>query len=202
MDLSCHLCRMNLSTLFKYIKYMKHLISKPILATLLLTGSTLLQAAPMTDTTANKLIQLAEVQTLLKNSQVEAQPLFKQQAEALLKNALATETLDAKQQQAANQISQLMANLSKQIIDNPEFLNMIKQSYQRTYSEEEAQAYIAFLSTPQGQSINRKSPELMKLVMQQSTALSDQISNDPQQQEKFMKQLNEIIQPLLKKQSK
>ena len=181
---------------------MKHLILKPLFATLLLSGCSLLQAAPMTDNTANKLIQLTEVQLLLKNSQIEIQPIFEQQAEVILKNALATETLDAKEQQAAKQISQLMANLSKQIIDNPEFLNMIKQSYQRTYSEEEAQAYIAFLSTPQGQSINRKSPELMKLVMQQSTALSNQISNDPQQQEKFMQQLNSIIQPLLKRKAK
>ena len=72
---------------------------------------------------------------------------------------------------------------------------MICKNFQKAFTEEEAQAYIAFLSTPMGQSINQKSAGLMNSILQETMTLSTAILNDSQQS--FNEKLASILQPLL-----
>jgi len=47
---------------------------------------------------------------------------------------------------------------NESIVSDPQFLHMICKNFQKAFTEGEAQAYIAFLSTPMGQSIDKKAP--------------------------------------------
>lgn len=165
----------------------------------LLASSTSLYAAPMKPQSLDKLIQLSNVEDLLKNSTAEMRPVFDQQAELIIQQALAVNKLNPKQQQAAQQLAQLMFNKNQEMLQHPKLMQMIKDVYQKTYTEEEAQAYIAFLGSPQGQSISKKTIKLTADMMQQSTQIAAELYNDPTQQKEFMLQLNKIIEPLVER---
>lgn len=110
---------------------------------------------------------------------------------------MSVKELNSKQQQAAQQISELMLSQTQQVMKNPKFIQMIKDTYQKTYSEEEAQAYIAFLNSPIGQSILKKSSVMLGTITQQSIQLTTNILKEPAQQQEMVHQLNKILQPLL-----
>lgn len=161
---------------------------------LVLGCTTAVNAAPMTTTTADKLIQLFDYQSIFKQDRESKKNLFEQQAEQMLKMALQEQELNSTQKKAVTQVAQLMSDLSKNIMNNPQYLTSLRQVYQNTYTEEEGQAYIAFLSSPHGQSIHKKMPQLM----QQSMQLNVKLMQDPQFQDTFMTQLSSIIEPLIK----
>ena len=75
---------------------------------------------------------------------------------------------------------------------------MIKNAYKKTYTEEEAQAYISFLSTPIGQSITQKSTVLMGDLMKQSMELTQKLLADPNKKAEFMAKFSAIMEPLIK----
>lgn len=168
-----------------------------LLLVTLLGSSANLYAAPMQSASLEKLIQLSNVEDLLKNSTTEMRPIFDQQADMIIKQALDVEKLDAKQQQAAQQLSQLMLSKNQEMLKHPKFIQAIKDVYQKTYTEEEAQAYITFLSSPLGQSISKKTIKLTADMMQQSTQVASELYNDPAQKEEFMRQLSKIVAPLV-----
>ncbi len=176
------------------------------IATLLLLGSftasSAIYAAPMTEQSLEKLMQLADIQNVLKSANAEIQPMFEQQAEEIVKQSLAVSTLNAKQQQGAKQLAQLMSNMNKQVTEHPKFLAMIKDTYRNTFTEEEAQANIAFLSTPLGQSITKKSAKLSSEIIQKSAQLAGEISEDPKHKQQFMQKFEQILQPLIDEQRK
>lgn len=161
-----------------------------------LSSSSALYAAPMKNESLEKLIQLSNVENFIKNSATEMRPVLDQQAELIIKQSLAVEKLNAKQQQAAQQLSALMFAKNQEIMQNPKFMQMIKNIYQKTYTEEEAQAYITFLSSPLGQSISLKTSKLTTEMMQESTKIAYELFNDTAQQKEFMLQLSKIIAPL------
>lgn len=163
----------------------------------LLGSSTQLYAAPMQAASLEKLIQLSNVEDLLKNNATEMRPVFEQQAEMIIKQSLSIKQLDAKQQQAAKQLSQLISSQNQDIMQHPKLMQAIKNIYQKTYTEEEAQAYIAFLSSPLGQSISKKTIKLSSEMMQQSNQIASELHNDSAYQKEFMLQLSKIMTPLV-----
>lgn len=163
----------------------------------LLGSSTTLYAEPLKPESLDQLIQLSNVKELLQGSAIEIRPLFEKQAESIIKQKLSVKELNSKQQQAAQQISELMLSQTQQVMKNPKFIQMIKDTYQKTYSEEEAQAYIAFLNSPIGQSILKKSSVMLGTITQQSIQLTTNILKEPAQQQEMVHQLNKILQPLL-----
>ncbi|TCM70761.1 hypothetical protein EC844_10130 [Acinetobacter calcoaceticus] len=159
--------------------------------------STTSYAAPIKPKSVDKLMQLSDVQGVLKNTGTEMKPMFDQQAEQIVKQSLAIDSLNPQQQQAARQISGLMSSMNQNVIENPKFVQLIKDVYQKTYTEEEAQAYIAFLSSPLGKSITQKTAKLTGEVMQQSMQMATEMVNDPAQQQKFIIEFEKIMKPLL-----
>lgn len=156
-------------------------------------SSTTVIAAPMTTATADKLIQLFDYQSLFKQTQDGKKDFFDQQAEQMLKMMLQEQQLNQKQQKAVVQISLLMSDLSKNITNNPQYREALRQVYKNTYTEEEGQAYITFLSSPIGQSIHQKMPQLM----QQSMQVNNKLMQDPEFQGAFMSRLSDIVEPLI-----
>lgn len=176
-------------------------LSTLLLITVLGTSSQL-YAAPMKEESLNKLIQLSNVEQQLQQTATDMRPAIEKQAEFIIQQGLSVQQLNPKQQQAAQQLTDLLVAQNQQLMKNPKFLQMIKNIYQKTYSEEEAQAYIAFLSTPQGQSIAKKGNALANEILQQSTQLAIEVSKEPGQQQAFLAQLQKILQPLIAEQQK
>ena len=153
-------------------------------------------ASPATEESVTKLIQLSELNTLLDQSAHDMQPYFDQQAEDLIKQVTATKTLNIDAQNAALQVSALLSDLHQQMIHNPKFIQMFKETFKKNYTEEELQAYISFLSTPMGQIINKKTNKVMSEIHTQTAQLSEQSMTTPEYQEAFKTKLMAIIQPL------
>ncbi len=173
---------------------------KSILITVgILTFSTAGFAQTVQDTTLEKLLKLSNTSQLIIQSSHDMKPLFDAQAQDLLKANLGLQTLNKEQQRAAEKISQLLQDTNQEIVSDPKFLNLIKSGYRSTFTEEEAQAYIQFLSTPMGQSINNKSSRLMNDIVKGTVSLTGEIMNDPARQEKFREQMMAIIHPLILK---
>ena len=175
---------------------LRNLIIASLFATTsLITLST--HAAAAKEQTIEKLMQISDIKGLIKEANQELKPMFDAQAQAILKDALKTPSLNAEQILAAEQISALMSKMSSDILEDPRFYTLLKTSFQNTFTEEEAQANIQFLSTPIGQSINKKSAALMGDVMRQSQALAEQSFQNPEKRDSFMQSIHAILQPLL-----
>ena len=156
-------------------------------------------ASPATEKSITKLIQLTELNTLLDQSSNDMQPYFDQKAEDLIKRVTSAQFLNIDEQNAALQVSALLSDLHQQMIHNPKFIQMFKDTFKKTYTEEELQAYIAFLSTPMGQTINKKTNKVMSEIYNQTAQLSEQSMTSPEYQKAFQTKLMAIIQPLTTK---
>ena len=179
---------------------MKRPLRNLIIASLFATTSIFTlstHAAAAKEQTIEKLMQISDIKGLIKEANQELKPMFDAQAQAILKDALKTPSLNAEQILAAEQISALMSKMSSDILEDPRFYTLLKTSFQNTFTEEEAQANIQFLSTPIGQSINKKSAALMGDVMRQSQALAEQSFQNPEKRDSFMQSIHAILQPLL-----
>ena len=159
-------------------------------------------AAPAQDKTIERLMLLSDVKGVISATNKEMKPMFDEQAKMILKDAFGSEQLNAKQLVAADKISALMAKMTSDITEDPKFYEMLKSSFQNTFTEEEALANIAFLDTPLGQSINKKSVQVMSDVMKQSQVLAEQMLQDPKKKAQFMEDFKKVMEPLIEEENK
>ena len=101
------------------------------------------------------------------------------------------------EQLAALELSQLLKDTSSKVFARPETLQAIEKIYAETLSEEEVQAYLKFLKTPEGRSINQKTLKISTNVFQYMSHLSQQSLNDPEQSSQLKEQFLTIIKPLV-----
>lgn len=167
-----------------------------IVSTLLLSSMSF--AAPIQDLSIEKLMQLSDIKGIIKKSNQELKPMYDQQAEQILKDALIVDNLNEKEQEAALKISELISSITTNVTEDQQFYDMIKNAYKKAYTEEEAQAYIAFLSTPVGKSITQKSTLLMGELMKESMEITQQRLENPTKKAEFISKLSDIIEPLIK----
>ena len=99
-------------------------------------------------------------------------------------------------------MSQLLKESSNQIIANPKTQQVIQDIYLKTYSEEELQASIKFLKTPEGQSITRKNAKMMGELSTYMMQLGQEIFNDDKTRENFQEKMMAIIAPLIVEKNK
>ena len=97
-------------------------------------------ASPATDKSVDKLMQLSNISEIFKQSTRDMQPYFDDQAEALVRQVTGAQTLNIDQQNAALQISALYSDIQQQLVTDPEYLNMFKSLFKKTFTEEEVQA--------------------------------------------------------------
>ena len=159
-------------------------------------------AKPATEASVEKALKLSDIQGTLAQSQQEMRPVYQQQAEDTIKQIFKTSNLNAEQQKAANQIADITASFSNKLISDPKFMQMLKESYQKTFTEEEVLANIQFLETPLGQSINKKSSKMMSEVMRNSMEMSTQMMQDPATQREINRQIEKTLTPLFEQANK
>ena len=154
-------------------------------------------ATVATDKSVEKLIQLSNISEIFKQSTRDMQPYFDEQAEELVHQVTGVQTLNIDQQNAALQVSALYTEAQQNLVSNPEFMNMFKALFKKTFTEEEVQANIAFLSTPLGQSINKKMNVLMTEILQETTKFSQEQMLKPENQKILKEKMDTILQPIL-----
>lgn len=159
-------------------------------------------AKPATETSVEKALKLSDISGTLAQSQQEMRPVYQQQAEDTIKQIFKTSSLNAEQQMAANQIADITAPFSNKLISDPKFMQMLKDVYQKTFTEEEVLANIQFLETPIGQSINKKSSKMMSEVMRNSIDMSAQMMQDPATQREINRQIEKTLAPLFEQAQK
>ena len=81
-------------------------------------------------------------------------------------------------------------------------MQMLKDVYMQTFTEEEVLANIQFLETPIGQSINKKSSKMMSEIMRNSIEMSAQMMQDPATQDEINQQVAKTLEPLFKQSKK
>lgn len=154
-------------------------------------------ASVATDKSIDKLMQLSNISEIFKQSTRDMQPYFDEQAEDLVHQVTGAQTLNIDQQNAVLQISALYSEVQQNMVSNPEFTDMFKALFKKTFTEEEVQANIAFLSTPLGQSINKKMNGLMTEVMQETTRFSQEQMLKPENQKVLKAKMETILKPIL-----
>lgn len=98
---------------------------------------------------------------------------------------------------AVLELSQLLKETSSKLFARPETIQAIEKIYKDTLSEEEIQAYLKFLKTPEGKSINQKNLQISTNVFQYMNTLSQKTLSDPEQSIQLQEQFLSIIQPLI-----
>lgn len=154
-------------------------------------------ATVATEKSVDKLIQLSNISEIFKQSTRDVQPYFDEQAEDLVRQITGAQTLNIEQQNAVLQISALYTEVQQNLVTNPEFTDMFKALFKKTFTEEEVQANIAFLSTPLGQSINNKTNSLMTEILQETTLFSQKQMLKPENQKVLKAKMEAILKPIL-----
>ncbi len=155
-------------------------------------------ASPAQLKSVKELITLSDLENVLNTSLEEMQPALDKQAENILLNILGKNELTTTQEHlAVLELSQLLKQTSSRVFARPETLQNIEKIYAEALTEEEIQAYLKFLKTPEGKSINKKNLKISTDVFQYMNSLSEQTLNDPEQSAELKEQFFTIIKPLI-----
>ncbi|AZM39348.1 DUF2059 domain-containing protein [Acinetobacter sp. WCHA39] len=173
-------------------------ISRVMVGLCLISAMQSVFATPARTQSVKELIKLSDLENLLHSSLDEMQPALDSKAESMLLKILGKERLTTNQEHLALvELSQLLKDTSSKMFMRPETLQTIEQIYTETLSEEEVQAYLKFLRTPEGKSINQKNLTISSNVFQYMNNLNQKTLNDPEQNLKLKEQLLSIIKPLI-----
>lgn len=156
------------------------------------------EASPAQIKSVKELIKLSELENVLHTSLDEMQPTLDAEAENILLRILGKQRLTTTEEYlAVIELGQLLKQTSSKMFARPETLQAIEQIYTETLSEEEVQAYLKFLRTPEGKSINQKNLKINTNVFQYMNNLSQKTLADPEQSLQLKEQLLSIIKPLI-----
>lgn len=176
--------------MLKYIHYLS--------IGLCLVSSMQIYASPARPQSVKELIKLSELENVLSTSLEEMQPTLDSEAENILLRVLGKQELTTIQEHlAVLELSQLLKETSSKIFARPETLQNIEKIYAESLSEEEIQAYLKFLKTPEGKSINQKTLKINNNVFQYMSNLGQQTLSDPKQNAQLKEQFLTILKPLV-----
>lgn len=157
-----------------------------------LSVSSLAFAAPASDQDIEKLIKLSELDLVFSQSLKQLEPLFDDEAKKIVTNIVGSTTLNPKQLEIAQQLSQAMNKTTQAALFDPKVTEKLKSTLKTIYTDKEVKAYNAFLSTPEGQAINRKSPEVMITVQK----FMEEILEENTAKGSIAEDIEKIISPL------
>ena len=172
---------------------------KPINFALVLCSALLVApmtiAAPAKASSVEHLLQLSEVDVVIQSTLAELHPHFEAESESIILRMTGGDQLDAHQLIASQEIAQLLFDTTKQIMTQPQVKLKIKDIMQNIYTEEEVQAYIEFLSTPEGQSINRKETQIVSEMQSYFEELAENSFHHVRFEQKLEDVMTRLMQP-------
>lgn len=166
-----------------------------VITTTLTLSSQISFAAPPTDASIEKLINLSKLDQMFNEGLAGLQPFFNEQSNLIIQNVVQSPNLNSGQQKAAQELAATMVSFTEAALKNEKVKDKIRLVIKNTYTEEELKAYNAFLSTPEGQSINLKST---KVSIELQSFMEELIKNSTDTTE-FEKIVEGILTPLIEK---
>ncbi|MCF9033432.1 DUF2059 domain-containing protein [Acinetobacter nectaris] len=139
-------------------------------------------------------IKLADINETLTETIKATSATFNEQAALMVKRRTGHTTPTVQDTDAAHKISQIMSQNITDMMQALDINKLTEDAFRKYYTEEELQVYIKFLSSPEGQSINKKSPILVQDIMK---SFSNTFQNNIELKEK-MKASNNEMQAILK----
>lgn len=153
---------------------------------------------PISDQTTQDLMQAIGVSSMMQMNTQDIYYSMQPHAEDMVKSIVQVETLNREEQDVANQLNHKMSELVITAMNEPQMSFIFHSLIKKTYTENEAQAYIRFLKSPEGKSIKNKSMkmsleanELAQQYMQHY--MTNKMVNDL----KFKQEFEAILAPLL-----
>lgn len=123
-------------------------------------------ASPAKPASVDELMQLSNAEKLVKESVNSYTPYFQKHSEQVIQNHTGHQTLTEQDQVAAQKLSKIFVNTVEVFLQQEKLIEIIKNIYMEQFSKEEIQAYIRFLKSPEGQSINQKMPIILQQIAQ------------------------------------
>ena len=152
-------------------------------------------AVPPTDQAVNKLIQVMNLDQLLQRTLQQIRPQLDQQAYLVVQNIVKHEQLTPQEQTVANQLADKLYAQSKKNTSWQELKPIYQKIYKDVYNAEEVQAQIDFYSSPIGQSILNKAPQVAQESMK---IMNSRLANSMQMAEKDFDAINKQLEILKK----
>lgn len=152
-------------------------------------------ATPPTDASIQQAVQLSHANEMAQESINSLKPMFVQQSVQMVQERTGHKVLSEHELDIANQLADVFFQTTQDQLKSINLNTISSELFKKYFTEEELQANIKFLSTPEGQSIQRKTPLMLADMVQQTQAAEQQQMNDPV----YMKQLQEKIISIQKK---
>lgn len=133
----------------------------------ILTLATLFTSITHANSPEQELIALTDTRQILKNSINSMLPVYKQRATQMVQQRTGHTTLNSKDLQVVDQLTQSLFNTSEDFLNRMNIQQSIEGVYASYYTEQEVQAYLKFLKSPEGRSIMSKNAQVNAAVEQQ-----------------------------------
>ncbi|WP_111893307.1 DUF2059 domain-containing protein [Acinetobacter sp. MB5] len=177
----------------------KHMILKLIVIGLCSLGfSQVALASPAKPASVDELIQLSNAEKLVKESVNSYTPYFQKHSEQVIKNYTGHQVLTEQDQIAAHKLTNIFLSTVEIFLQQAKPVEIVKNIYTKQLSEEEVQAYIHFLKSPEGQSINQKMPIILQQTAQQINQVTENLTQDKKFQQQMTQQIADVLKPLPK----
>ncbi|OTG64718.1 DUF2059 domain-containing protein [Acinetobacter silvestris] len=157
--------------------------------------SSICLAAQPSDQAVNKLMQVMKLDQLLQRTIQQIRPQLDQQAYMVVKNIVQHEQLTPPEQIVANQLADKMYQQSQKTVAWKEMQPIYQKIYKDVYNAEEIQAQIDFYSSPIGQSILNKTPQVAQESMK---VMNSRLASTIQATEKDFQEINTQLEQLKK----
>ena len=122
-------------------------------------------AAPASDQQVQQFLKVMNLDTLMQETIQKIRPQLDQQAYQIVKMTVKKDQLSPQEQVVANELSDKLYAQSLKTVSWEQMKPIYQKIYKEVYSAEEVQAQIDFYSTPVGQSILKKTPQVAQETM-------------------------------------
>ncbi|MBF7684468.1 DUF2059 domain-containing protein [Acinetobacter sp. B10A] len=160
--------------------------------TVAVTSSTHLYA----NTPTQELMSITDANRNLNNTVNSMLPIYKQRATQMVQQRTGHTTLNAKDIQVVDQLTQSMFNTSQDYLKRMNMLQSIEGVYATYYTDQEIQAYLKFLKSPEGRSITSKNAQLNAAVEQQIAVSIANLAKSVSFQQKIAQDTQSILNQL------
>lgn len=172
---------------------------KPFLLSLIVSQSiTAAFASPAQPATAQKIVELTQLENEFNTNIRNLQSMYINQATALVKQQTNHQTLTAADNQAIEKIMQIFNRNTTTISKSVDVKQIGSELYRQSYTEEELQAYKRFLESPEGLSVVKKLPVFTANLNQAIIQKTQVISAQNNMTEQTKKEINQILSTLPK----
>lgn len=145
-----------------------------------------------------ELMTLTHVQDTINHTFDSIVPMYRQQATRLVQQHTGHTNFTIKDQQAVERITQSMLSNSQAYLQRMNIMQSIQGVYATYYSDQEIQAYLKFLKSPEGRSIMNKQGQINGAVEQQLAMAISTVAKSPGFQQKIAQDTQAILSQLSK----